>query len=223
MTIGTTSRRGVIWWIGASLFAVHAVVAAINLSPLIDSYTVASVFDMNAENTAPTWLSSTLLLVIAGLFGFGAWAEYQQERPRSVVVSWMVIAAGFVVLSLDETASLHELAGEKAASIFEIEALPSLYTWVIVVAPLAAVAAVWLIRWFGRTFGWRTDAGRLAVLAVGLWMTVPLFEALDPSLGGPRLLVVAEETFEMVGVTLAIIALLIHFRSRGYRVRLDAG
>lgn len=223
MTIADTSRRSVIWWIGASLFTVHVVIAAINLSPLIDSYAVAAVFDMNAENTAATWLSSTLLTVIAALFGFGAWVAHQQGRPTRVLAGWMAIAAGFLVLSADETASLHELAGEKAAPILEIEALPSLYTWVIVVAPIAAIAAVWLIRWFGRTFGWRTDAGRLAVLAVGLWMCVPLLEALDPSLGGPRLLIVVEESFEVVGETLAIVALLMHFRARGHRVSLDAG
>lgn len=200
----------IIWRIGLALLSVHAVVATINLSPLIDSYTVSTVLDMNGEGNAVVWLSSASLLVAGGI---AAWLALQADVGSRLARGWWVVAAAFALLSLDETASLHEFAGEKASALFEVSWLPSLYMWVIVVAPFAAAFAIWMLRWFGAAFGWRTLAGRLAIVAISLWMFVPFFEALDPSLGGPRFLVTAEETFESVGETLVIVALLLHART----------
>lgn len=191
--------------VAAVLLATHALVAAVNLSPLIESYSVATLLDVNREGTLIVWLSSATLLLIAALACGGAMTSAGLDRRR-----WWVVAAGFVVLSVDETASLHERAGEIAERVFEIEWLPSLYLWVIVVAPAAFVFAVWMLRWFGRTMGWRSGPGRLAACAIGLWICVPVLEAMDPSLGGPRLLIVVEETLEGVGEALFVWALLSH-------------
>lgn len=194
--------------VAGAMSAIHLVVAAVNLSPLMDSYTVATLLDVNHENTLVVWLSSASLLAIAAVAtacGFGAAAQSATRR------GWWIIAAGFVVLSADETASLHERAGEIASRLLEVDWLPSLYMWVIVVAPIGLAFAVWMLRWFGRTLGWRSLSGRLATLAIGLWLMVPIFEALDPTLGGPRLLVVVEETCEGLGMAAMLAAMLLAF------------
>ncbi|MEK7252920.1 MAG: hypothetical protein AAB198_06715 [Actinomycetota bacterium] len=189
----------------------HVLIAALNLSPLIDSYTVSLLLDVNLEGTMVVWLSSATLLVIAALAFLAGWRASAESR---VGAWWRVIGAGFVLLSLDETASLHERIGEKAARVLEVDWLPSLYLWVIVLGPIAMLAAVWMLRWFGGTLGWRSVQGRLATVGIALWMAVPVLEALDPTLGGPRLLVVIEETAEGFGEALMLGALLLHLAAR---------
>lgn len=193
----------------ALLAATHVVIALVNLSPLIDLYTVGQVLDVNLENTAVVWLSSGVLLAIAVAAAVAAAVEPAARR------GWALVSAAFVLLSIDETASLHELAGELGSRLIQVSWLPSLYVWVIVVAPFAAAGAVWMMRWFGRTLGWRTGPGRAAVVAIVLWMTVPLFEAIDPSLGDARLLTVVEESVEAAGEVLMLWAVLSQLRLRG--------
>ena len=54
------------------------------------------------------------------------------------------------------------------------------------------------------------------MIAFGMWLMVPLLEAVDPSLGGPRWLVVIEETLETVGETLMLAALVGYMRLRDW-------
>jgi hypothetical protein len=206
--------RGIRRLTGA-LLAVQALLAAVNLTPLVDRYTVARLVDVNAEATLASWFSATLLLLVAGAAAAVGLGERGLGAPVSLRRGWAMIAAVFVLLSADEAAALHELAGEKASRFLEIEALPSLYTWVLVVAPAAALLALWMARWFTRNVGARTTAGRLVLAALGLWLLVPVLEAADPSLGGARVLVVVEESLEMVGETLMLAGILTHGHHRG--------
>jgi hypothetical protein len=196
---GDTSRRVAVRVI-VGLLAVHGLIAVVNLSPLIESYTVSRVLDVNAEATFVVWLTSATLLAIAA---GAAWIA-AGEASRRARIGWSLVAAGFVVLSMDETAGIHELVGELANRFLEISWLPSLYLWVVVVAPFAAVGAAWLARWFALELGWRSFPGRLALIAIGLWVTVPGYEALDVPLGGARWLVVLEETVEGIGGALML-------------------
>ncbi|MEX1207092.1 MAG: hypothetical protein WEE36_00590 [Acidimicrobiia bacterium] len=212
MTLGVDSRRRV--FAAMAVFAgVELLVALINLTPLIDRYAVGRVLDMNGEANAVVWLSSTLLLGIGFLAGLAAHLDRGADRVR-----WAIIACFFALLSLDETASLHELAGELASRVAEVEWLPSLYLWVIVVAPFAAVFAVWMIRWIWGELGPGSTEARMAFVAVALWLAVPLLEAVDPSLGGPRALVVVEESLEITGEILMLGALSLHLIARGLSI-----
>lgn len=200
------------------LLTVHAVIAAVNLGPLIESYSVASLLDVNAEATFVVWLTSATLLAIAA---GAAWIALG-ESSRRARIGWSLVAAGFVALSVDETAGIHELAGELANRFFEITWLPSLYLWVVVVAPVAALGAFWLARWFTAELGWRSLPGRLALGAIAVWVTVPVYEALDVPLGGNRWLVVAEETMEGIGCSLMLGAIAFEVvRRRDQALRLE--
>ena len=199
----------------AALGLVQAAVAAMNLSPLIDHYTVAALIDVNGEANLIAWLSSAVLLVTAAGAGLAAVADRAAAAPRHRWFGWALIAALFVVLSVDETAGLHELAGEEAHHLLDSEALPSLYTWVLVVAPVGMVIAFFMARWFATTIGLSSAPGRLAIAAIVLWLAVPALEAFDPSLGGPALLSVIEESLESAGEALMLAGVLVYLGAPG--------
>lgn len=213
MTLAIDSR-GRVFTAMALLAGVEVLVALINLTPLIDRYAVGRVLDMNGDANAVAWLSSALLLGIGLLAGVASYLARGADRVR-----WAIISGFFGLLSLDETASLHELAGELASRVAEVEWLPSLYLWVIVVAPFAAVFAIWMSRWIWAEFAPGSTEARMALVAVALWLAVPVLEAADPSLGGARALVVAEESLEITGEILMLGALSLHLISRGLSIR----
>lgn len=199
----------------AALGLVQAAVAAVNLSPLIDRYTVAALVDVNGEANLTAWLSSTVLLVTAAGAALAAAADRAAGTLRRRWLGWALIAALFVLLSADEAACLHELIGEKVHHIFDSDTLPSLYSWVLVVAPVGMVIAFFMIRWFATTIGTRSAPGRLAIAAILLWLAVPALEALDPSLGGPALLSVIEESLESAGEALMLAGVLVYLGAPG--------
>jgi hypothetical protein len=194
----------------AGLLLIQAAVAAVNLSPLIDRYTVAVLLDVNGEANLVAWLSSATLLAIAAGAGVAAAADRASGRPRPLWVGWALVAALFTLLSADEAAGLHELIGEKAHRFVDIDALPSLYTWVLVVAPVGLVAAGLLLRWCAKTLGLKSATARLTLAAIVLWLAVPILEELDPFLGGPVLLSVIEESLETAGEALMLAGVLIY-------------
>ncbi|GAB4242333.1 MAG: hypothetical protein Kow00121_68170 [Elainellaceae cyanobacterium] len=64
-------------------------------------------FDVNEENNIPTWYSSTALLIC----GILLWliSETKRQRGDRHVKHWRGLSVIFLLLSLDETASLHDL------------------------------------------------------------------------------------------------------------------
>lgn len=51
-----------------------------------------------------------------------------------------------------------------------------------------------------------------------LWLLVPVLEAVDPTLGGPRLLVVVEESLEAAGSILMLGAMALHLSALGLSI-----
>lgn len=210
------------FFVAGALILAQVVVSAINLSPLIDYYTVARLLDINGEANLVAWLSAAVLLAIAMGAALAAAADRASGASRRRWRGWAFVSALFTLLSADEAATLHELVGEKAHHYLDVAALPSLYTWVLVVAPVGLVLAFFLIRWFATTLGWRSLTGRLALVAVALWLAVPILEALDPTLGGPIFLSAVEETLEATGEALMLAAVLIYLGTPGRGTALAA-
>ncbi|NKB87302.1 MAG: hypothetical protein GKS06_03660 [Acidobacteria bacterium] len=184
--------------------AVTAVLVTINISPLINSWSVAALFELNAESNASVWFSSTSLLLIAALA-----AGLAVRDPGSHRLGWGLVAAFFALLSLDETASIHELVGLLFSErVAELQALPGLYAWVAIVAPPALIIALVMARWILRRIPAGYSARWLVPTAIAIWCCVPLAEFLDPILGMPRALVVLEEALELIGMALMLGALL---------------
>jgi hypothetical protein len=91
----------------AVISAVLATLAVVGVNLPLDQLTKR--LDLDAEQAVPAWFSSIDLffcaLLIATIAG--------QERGSRFVRHWWVLAAGFVVMSIDESVSLHEVLNEK--------------------------------------------------------------------------------------------------------------
>jgi hypothetical protein len=64
-------------------------------------------FDLGAENNVPTWFSTICLFLWAIALAAIALVEWRRKGP--LCVYWFGLAGTFVLLSLDEAASFHEM------------------------------------------------------------------------------------------------------------------
>lgn len=163
------------------------------------------------EGNLPTWFSAVLLLAAGVAAAVVAMAE--RARGHESWWNWALMAGGFVALSADEAASLHELL------VAPLRALVGGTPWLRypLVIPGTAVAGVVVVV-FGRFVKALPAETRRAIVGGG---AVFLFGALvletvggwfDPVLYGANLpyvlLAGAEEACEMTGVTIVLIGLL---------------
>lgn len=164
-------------------------------------------FDLTMENVVATWFSSMLLLVA----GLAAWLCHAAAGHESKAGGarmrdgWLALAAGFVLLSLDEAASLHERI---ARNEFVLDL--AMQFW-----PVFLAVPIYLIA-----FGWhqlRRSPRAFAMLAVGvaLLTSVPLQEYIEEITweqpGQPQRplpMILLEEGSELAGGLLCLSALL---------------
>ncbi len=102
------------------------------IQDLPGSRMAVELFGVNEETSLPTWWTS---VVLALLGVFTAVVCTQQAKNRSELVSWWALAAGFVFLSMDDGAMLHERVGY----LFDVSGELHDARWMIVWLPLAAV------------------------------------------------------------------------------------
>lgn len=162
--------------------------------------------DLNGERNLPTWFSSGILLTAAALLG-GIAADAARAHRRA----WTFLAVVFVYLSLDEAASIHEMSNAPLRAL--LNAGPALYfPWIIFGLALAAIvlAVEWrLLRSLpGRTAVSFVAAGAIYVTgAIGFEeLAAPLY-ARHAHPVVQAAFVVCEESLEMIGVALFIVAL----------------
>ena len=160
---------------------------------------------LSYEGNVPTWLSSSVLLLCALAAGAIAHARPPWHRH------WWGIAAILMWMSIDEAVELHEHLGGhiEASGIFY-------YDWVIPAAGILAVLAV-IYTPFLRALDPRSRmrlviAGAIYVggalvmeLPLGNWAEQHGTDGL-----GYGLIDWVEETMEMVGASLALVALVAH-------------
>src|SRR5688572_12086924 len=131
------------------------------------------VLDLDAEGNVPTWVSSGKLLAIAVLAVI-AWRQEQREPGLRHRWLWLLVAALFAGMSLDETASLHERAaralvsqgpaGNLRATLLGGDSAKDSFAWVVLFGPLA-IAVFFLLIGFGWTRRHRIQ--RVAGLGLG--------------------------------------------------------
>jgi hypothetical protein len=171
-------------------------------------------FQLDEENNVATWFSSGLHLAAAVLLLFIGRAE--RGRGGRHWRYWMGLSPVFLFTSLDETASLHEIAVVPFQRLLNAEEF-LFFTWVVPAAALVAVLGIVYLRWFiglpGRT---RLIAG----LSAGTFLLGALgFETIGGSLYSQKtelpyfFVSTAEEALEMAGLILWIYALM-DFMSR---------
>jgi hypothetical protein len=193
-----------------------------------------------AENNAAAWVASMLLfgvglvaLICAGVERLvAASGSGTGTDPRSIVVAWSVVAAGFFLLSLDEMGSLHERLADNVVVRLVLPEIGFVEGWAAVfTAPLVLLAVV--VLWAS----WRhfqAVSGMLPLVSIGvlLFLTAPVHEHFEVAAGAanlhanawgrPAWQIAAEEGTELLA-TLCFLAAGLRYaehRSRGIR-RLD--
>ena len=108
-------------------------------------------FSLDGEQTIPSWFSSSLLLIAAGLLALIGFGEVKKdgEQRRSFFAHWLFLSGIFVLLSLDEAASFHELLILPLRERLELGGV-LYFAWVlpaiVVCLVLAAVYLPFLLR-----------------------------------------------------------------------------
>lgn len=113
ITLNSRKFMRVLIIIGVAMAILHAAVLYFRFFTTHDYiFGFIPKFDMEGESNVPTYFSSVLLAVCAGLLGL-IWSAknfVKQDKP----LPWLLLSVGFVGLSLDEIARFHELSGELA-------------------------------------------------------------------------------------------------------------
>ena len=164
-----------------------------------------SALSLSYEGNLPTWYSSGLLWT-AGL-GLGLCGARDEGREQA---RWWMLAALFMLMSLDEAISLHEhLGGAELHGVLY-------FSWVVPGALLTAAFAVtylgfWLRlprptrRGFACAFGLYVGGALGMELPLGAW-----FEAHGDENLGYALLDAVEESLEICGLSVFLVAILRH-------------
>lgn len=169
---------------------VDAVVVGLHIaSELSGSY--GAIFNLDAEQNLPTWLSSLQFgMVAAGALLAGRCAAGAHR------VAWWVLSGVFLFLSADETATIHE---KLAAHVdLPVPKLPVLFSPLIIAA---AISFIFVSRDVRGALG--SAAGLVAgfaLLALSLLLDAADVQALDVSRFRP--LIVLEEASELTGTAL---------------------
>lgn len=171
--------------------------------------TAVDLLSLSYEGNLPTWYASSLLLLCAAMLAAIAEAAVAYRRH------WWGLAAGFAFMSLDEAVELHEHLG----GLFGTGGV-LYFDWVI---PAAAVVALVGALYLGflralppRRRRWFVLAGALYVggavgaeLPLGWWT-----ERAGTDSTGYVLIDWLEETLELAGASLFLLALVERWRER---------
>lgn len=169
---------------------------------------LVSRLDPRFEGALHSWLGSLLL---GGCGLVLALVTLTSGHDNPFRRHWTVLAAGFFYLSADETIALHEPFAVVARTVFGASSPSQL--WALVGAPAAVVVAMAyrpFLAHLPTTFRRRFLAAGAIYLggAIGMELMGGLYEA---AVGGDLvylLLAVTEETLELAGVGLFLVALL---------------
>ncbi|HEX6924568.1 MAG TPA: hypothetical protein VF167_04035 [Longimicrobiaceae bacterium] len=185
--------------------------------------TSVDLFSLNGEANVPSWFASICLLLCAQLLAVVAvGAKRSGDRWWK---HWLGLAGLFVLLSLDEIASLHELADDPVREVLGVGGL--LY-WAWVVPGMLFVALVGLIH-VRFVLSLPGSIRNLFILSAALYVGGAIGVEMPGGAwfeGHGRDMVYAllwtiEETLEMLGVTMFMYALLRHLEDRAGVVTLE--
>ena len=177
-----------------------------------------SQFNLASENTLVTWFSS-MLLFTAGIFALlSYWSRREVAGDQRFLKGWLIIAAMFALLSLDELGSIHENLGH--LSTLDIMGNNS---WESVLAIPVFLVVAYLV-----VFGWihlrhKPATYSFMILGTLLFATIPVQEHFEmlrwkefdyaEDYNRPIPLVLLEEGSELFGTLCFIISMLLYIRS----------
>lgn len=96
----------VLWSIAVGLVGIHVALNLFHYQVFDLPWLLRQIFDVDEEDSFPTWFSAFLLLLTSVVSAANAKRESQQRGPNAV--SWTALGIGFLLLSIDEIAGMHE-------------------------------------------------------------------------------------------------------------------
>ena len=167
-------------------------------------------FDLDTENSIPSYFSAALTLAVAMLFGLIGWI--QRIRKERFAWHWIGLAIIFALLSLDEATAIHEALIERVRHLLHLGGF-LYFAWVV---PGLIFVAVMLIGYFKFLVALPSRFRRLLIAAGALFVGGALgWEMVGAKYStvfgsnnfGYQLLVSVEESFEMLGMAICLYAL----------------
>ncbi|HJQ27543.1 MAG TPA: hypothetical protein VKA60_26895 [Blastocatellia bacterium] len=177
-------------------------------------------FDLDGEANIPAWFSSAQLLLIA----LTLWTASRFRRPEPLPSRRFLnlLAAGFLLLSLDETAQVHETITGVIGSRYA-DWVPRLISSHKAFAVLATIGVCWAMKTFYKDAraAWRWSRRECTICLLGVAVVLlggSLIEAfgylyLQKGTLAYHVEVSVEEFFEMLGETLILRATLAFVRA----------
>lgn len=104
LSIGRIMR--LLWITVGVLIGIHVVLSFVHYQLEELPWPVRQIFDVDEEDSFPTWYSTMALMLTAGVLWINARAHQQLGSPLRF--HWYGLAIGFLVLSIDEIAGMHE-------------------------------------------------------------------------------------------------------------------
>lgn len=181
--------------------------------------------NLNNEANVPSWYSSVTLALCAGLLA--AIGLDKRQRHSRYAAHWLVLAAIFIYLSLDEAAEIHEMGIAPLAPFHFTGYLR--YSWVILGGLFVVVVGLSYLRFLAQlpavTRRQFLVAGSLYVGGVlGVEMMGAHWHSLYGQANlGYAMIVAVEETFEMAGIGLFLYALCSYIEQNMKEIRLIFG
>jgi hypothetical protein len=182
-------------------------------------------FSLDREANVPSWFSSALLLTAAALLALVALDALARKAPWRR--HWAGLSLVFVVLSLDETAEIHERIGSWLRAHLHLHG-PLHYAGVVPALALALFVGITYVR-FMRALPRATLLGILVAAAIYITGAAGVEAASGWWAEGhgsrsTALLLVStvEENLEMIGTLLFILVVLAYFARLGRSVALRA-
>jgi hypothetical protein len=170
-------------------------------------------FDLDEEQNIPTWYSSAALLFASWLLR--AIAVVKKRSADRDYRFWYGLMAGFLFLSFDETAGLHEALN----NITNSDKNQNPFSWALIGAVIVATLVVVYMKFVSRLPAWFRArcliAGVVYVSGVlGMELVAHNYvKSYDIDTLGYNLISAAEEALEMLGVVAFIHALFLYMGS----------
>lgn len=195
-----------LWWLVAALVGMHVLLTMVHFQVIELPWYLRQIFDVDEEDSFPTWYSAFALLLAAVVLWIQARRQHTAASPWRW--HWFGLALGFLVLSIDEIAGMHETLN---SVIEQSWAVPG----AIVVALVGGIYLTFLVQLDRRTAVWFALAGALYVGgAVGVeYYTEPYLKNDALNTLAYNLWTAVEEGMEMSGVLLFLSALLRHMKA----------
>lgn len=150
MQIEITINKKLVTWliISGALFIITAGAGREIFLLIYGEHTILKgirIFNLDSENSLPTWFSSFLLLLCA--LQLALIARAKSQKKDSFVKHWAFLAIFFFLMSIDESASIHELVVRPLRNAFDLGGI-FYFSWVIPAFFIVVAIAIAYIPFF---------------------------------------------------------------------------